>query len=103
MSDTFKGAIQPLYDRILIKRLENEQQTAGGIFIPDTAQEKTQYGSVVAVGEGKLNNDGSVRELRVKEGDKVIFGKFSGTEVKFGGEELLILREEEVLGKFVKN
>ena len=101
MSENFKAAIQPLYDRILVKRLENEQKTAGGIFIPDTAQEKTQYATVVAVGEGKLNNDGSIRELKVKEGDKVLFGKFSGTEVALSGEEFLILREEEVLARFI--
>ncbi|MFH0898379.1 MAG: co-chaperone GroES [bacterium] len=98
---TVKGSIKPLHDRVLVKRLESEQQTAGGIYIPDTAQEKTQYGLVVAVGEGKINNDGSVRALKVKQGDKVLFGKFSGTEVKLSGEEFLILREEEVLGKFV--
>ncbi len=101
MSETVKGGIQPLYDRVLIKRLENEQKTAGGIFIPDTAQEKTQYGMVVAVGEGKANNDGSLRTMKVKQGDKVLFGKFSGTEVSVSGEEFLILREEEVLGKFL--
>ncbi len=99
MSETVKGGIQPLYDRVLIKRLENEQKTAGGIFIPDTAQEKTQYGMVVAVGQGKLNNDGTVRTMNVKEGDKILFGKFSGTEVSVKGEDYLILREEEVLAK----
>ncbi len=99
MSETFKGAIRPLYDRVLVKRLESEQKSAGGIIIPDTAQEKTQYGTVVAAGEGKLIADGSLRALKVKQGDKVIFGKFSGTEVKLAGEEFLILREEELLGK----
>ena len=84
---------------MLVKRLESEQKSAGGIIIPDTAQEKTQYGTVVAAGEGKLIADGSLRPLNVKQGDKVIFGKFSGTEVKFAGEEFLILREEELLGK----
>jgi len=100
MSDKkFKGAIKPLYDRVLVKRLESEQMTAGGIIIPDTAQEKTQYGTVVATGDGKMLNDGSVRALKVKEGDRVLFGKFSGTEVKVEGEEFMILREEELLGR----
>ena len=100
MSDKkFKGAIKPLYDRVLVKRLESEQMTAGGIIIPDTAQEKTQYGTVVATGEGKMLTDGSVRALKVKEGDRVLFGKFSGTEVKVEGEEFMILREEELLGR----
>ena len=92
------AGIKPLYDRVLVKRLENEQVSLGGIIIPDTAQEKTQYGAVVAAGEGKLLNDGTIRSLRVAQGDKIIFGKYSGTEVKFGGEEYLILREEELLG-----
>jgi chaperonin GroES len=92
------ASIRPLYDRVLIKRLENEQMTAGGIIIPDTAQEKTQLGSVVATGEGKLMTDGSIRALRVKTGDKILFGKYSGTEVKLGNEEFLMLREEELLG-----
>ena len=92
------AGIKPLYDRVLVKRLENEQVSLGGIIIPDTAQEKTQYGAVVAAGEGKLLNDGTIRSLRVAQGDKIIFGKYSGTEVKFGGEDYLILREEELLG-----
>lgn len=99
MSEKFKGAIKPLYDRVLVRRLESEQKSAGGIIIPDTAQEKTQYGTVVAAGEGKLLSDGTVRSLKIKEGDRVLFGKFSGTEVKLAGEEFLILREEELLGK----
>jgi chaperonin GroES len=94
--------IKPLYDRVLVKRLENEQMSAGGIIIPDTAQEKTQFGAVVAAGEGKILNDGSVKPLKINKGDKVIFGKYSGTEIKFGGEEYLILREEEVLGVIEK-
>ncbi len=92
------ATIKPLYDRVLIKRLENEQMTAGGIIIPDTAQEKTQIGAVIATGEGKLMNDGSLRALKVKKGDKIIFGKYSGTEVKLGNDDFLILREEELLG-----
>ena len=99
MSEKIQGAIRPLYDRVLVQRLESEQTSAGGIIIPDTAQEKTQYGTVVAAGEGKLLNDGTVRALRVAKGDRVLFGKFSGTEVKLAGDEFLILREEEILGK----
>ncbi len=94
--------IKPLYDRVLVKRLECEQTSAGGIIIPDTAQEKTQAGKVMMVGDGKLLNDGALRPLRVKKGDEVLFGKYSGTEVKASGEELLILREEEILGIFEK-
>lgn len=90
--------IKPLYDRVLVKRLESEQKSAGGIIIPDTAQEKTQLGIVEAVGEGKLLNDGTIRPLTLKVGDKVVFGKYSGTEFKFDGQEYLITREEELLG-----
>lgn len=87
--------IRPLYDRLLVKRLENEETTAGGIIIPDTAKEKTQTGKVLAAGEGRLAKDGSVTPLKVKAGDIVFFGKFSGTEAD---KEHLILREDEVLG-----
>jgi chaperonin GroES len=90
--------LKPLYDRLLIQRVENESMSAGGIIIPDTAQEKTQIGVVKAVGDGKLATDGSIRPLKVKKGDKILFGKYSGTEVKLDGEEYLILREDEVLG-----
>lgn len=92
------AGLKPLYDRVLIKRLESEQVSKGGIIIPDTAQEKTQLGAVVATGEGKLMNDGSIRPLNVKKGDKILFGKYSGTEVNLGNEEYLVLREEELLG-----
>ncbi|MFA6263958.1 MAG: co-chaperone GroES [Candidatus Babeliales bacterium] len=92
------AAIKPLYDRVLVQRLENEQTTAGGIIIPDTAQEKTQIGAVIATGEGKLMNDGSIRALKVKTGDKIIFGKYSGTEIKLENKDYLILREDELLG-----
>ena len=98
MSDTFKGAIKPLHDRILMERMESEQKSSGGIIIPDTAQEKTQYGTVVSTGEGKILDDGTVRPMKLKSGDKVVVGKFSGTEVKVSGKEYLILREDEVLG-----
>lgn len=94
--------IKPLYDRVLVKRLESEQKSAGGIIIPDTAQEKTQTGTVIATGEGKLLNDGALRPLKVKKGDEILFGKYSGTEVKLSGDELLILREDEILGIFEK-
>jgi chaperonin GroES len=90
--------IRPLQDRILIKRVEEEQKTAGGIIIPDTAKEKPQEGRVVAVGNGKVDDDGKVRPLDVKKGDRVLFGKYSGSEVNLDGEEHLIIREEDVLG-----
>jgi len=92
--------IRPLYDRVLIKRLNEETQTKGGIFIPDTAKEKPQQGKVVAVGNGKLQEDGTVRPLDVKAGDTVLFAKYSGSEVKLDGEDHLILREEDLLGIF---
>jgi chaperonin GroES len=91
------ASIQPLYDRVLVKRLENEQMSAGGIIIPDTAQEKTQMGAVVAAGQGKLMNDGSVRALTVIPGQKVVFGKYAGTEIKVGSDEFVVLREDELL------
>ncbi|MBI2082383.1 MAG: co-chaperone GroES [Deltaproteobacteria bacterium] len=90
--------IRPLQDRILVKRLNEEEKTAGGIIIPDTAKEKPQEGKVVAIGKGKILDDGKVVPLEVKVGEKILFSKFSGTEVKIEGEEHLILREEDVLG-----
>ena len=90
--------VKPLYDRILVKRLESEQKTAAGIIIPDTAQEKTQMGEIVAAGDGRIDKDGTKTPLMVKTGDTVLFGKFSGTDVKVGADEMLILREDEVLG-----
>ena len=90
--------IKPLHDKVLIQRVENETTSAGGIIIPDSAQEKTQIGVVKAVGQGKFNNDGTLRPLNVKAGDSVLFGKFSGTEIKLEGQEYLIIREEEILG-----
>jgi chaperonin GroES len=89
--------IKPLYDRILVKRVEEENKTAGGLFIPDTAKEKPQKGLVVAVGNGKLQEDGSLRKLDVNEGDKVLFAKYSGNDIKIDGVEHLILREDDVL------
>lgn len=89
--------IQPLYDRVLVQRTESEHTTAAGIIIPDTAQEKTQMGTVRAVGAGKISPEGTLRALTVRVGDKILFGKYSGTEIKLDGEELLILKEDEVL------
>jgi chaperonin GroES len=89
--------IRPLHDRILVKRLESEEKTKGGIIIPDTAKEKPQEGLVVAAGPGRVNEDGKVTALDVKKGDKILFGKYSGTEVTLEGEEHLIIREEDVL------
>src|SRR6187402_2987230 len=91
-------AFRPLGDRVLIKRVEEEQKTKGGIIIPDTAKEKPAEGKVVAVGTGRVQDDGKVRPLDVKKGDRVLFGKYSGTEVKVEGEELIIMREEDILG-----
>src|SRR5688572_9500318 len=90
--------IRPLRDRILVKRMEEETKTQGGIIIPDSAKEKPQAGEVVAVGNGKVLEDGKVVPLEVKRGDHVLFGKYSGTEIKLDGEEFLILKEEDILG-----
>jgi chaperonin GroES len=90
--------IRPLHDRILVKRIEEEEKTQGGIIIPDTAKEKPQEGRVVAVGGGKLLEDGKVRPLDVKTGDRILFAKYAGSEVKIDGEEHIILREDDVLG-----
>ncbi|MBP9707380.1 MAG: co-chaperone GroES [Oligoflexales bacterium] len=89
---------RPLQDRLLIKRLNSEEKTAGGIIIPDNAKEKPMEGTVVAVGNGKVLNDGKVKALDVKVGDKILFGKYSGSEIKLNGEEHLILREDDILG-----
>ena len=90
--------IRPLHDRIIIKRVAEEEKTKGGIIIPDTAKEKPQEGKVIAVGKGKILEDGTVQKLDVKAGDRVLFGKYSGSEVQLDGEEHLIIREEDVLG-----
>jgi chaperonin GroES len=90
--------IRPLQDRILVKRIDEGEKTKGGIIIPDTAKEKPQEGKVIAVGKGKVGDDGKVQALDVKKGDKVLFGKYSGTEVNIEGEEHLIIREDDVLG-----
>ena len=89
--------IRPLHDRILVKRVDEETKTKGGIIIPDTAKEKPQEGKVVAVGKGKVTEDGKLQPLDVKKGDRVLFNKYSGTEVNVDGEEHLIIREEDVL------
>jgi chaperonin GroES len=89
--------VRPLYDRILVKRVDEESKTAGGLFIPDTAKEKPQQGLVVAVGNGKIQDDGSLRKLDVKAGDKILFTKYSGSDIKIEGTEHLILREDDVL------
>ena len=90
--------IRPLQDRIIVKRLEEEEKTAGGIIIPDAAKEKPMQGEVMAAGKGKVNENGKVNPLDVKVGDKILFGKYAGTEVKIDGEDYLIMREEDVLG-----
>ena len=90
--------IRPLHDRVIVRRLEEERKSAGGIVIPDSAKEKPIQGEVIAVGTGKILEDGKVRPLDVKKGDKVLFGKYSGTEVKVGDEELLVMREEDIMG-----
>jgi chaperonin GroES len=94
--------IRPLQDRIVVKRVAEEEKTKGGIIIPDTAKEKPVEGEVVAVGSGKVLDDGKTRPLDVKKGDRILFGKYSGTEIKLNGEEHLILREEEILGVIEK-
>ena len=90
--------IRPLQDRVIVKRIAEEEKTKGGIIIPDTAKEKPQEGKVVAVGKGKVNDDGKLVTLDVKVGDKILFGKYSGSEIKLNGEEHLIMREDDILG-----
>jgi chaperonin GroES len=89
--------IRPLHDRVIIKRLEEDRTSPGGILIPDTAAEKPVMGKVVAIGKGKILEDGKVRPLDVKVGDKILFGKYSGTEVKVDGDDLVVMREEDVM------
>lgn len=93
-----KIGVRPLHDRLLIQRLAEEEKTAGGLFIPDTAKEKPQQGKVIAVGNGRVAEDGKVRPLEVRAGDKVLFSKYSGTELKLDGKEYLMIREDDVLG-----
>ena len=89
---------RPLHDRVLVRRLEQEAKTAGGIIIPETAQEKPIEGEIVAVGSGHINDNGDVRPLDVKTGDKVIFSKWAGTEIKIDGEELMVMKESDIIG-----
>jgi chaperonin GroES len=95
--------VRPLHDRVIIKRVEEQETVRGGIIIPDTAKEKPQEGEVVAAGTGKRLENGQIIPLEVKAGDRVLFGKYSGTEIKLEGEELLILREDEILGIIATN
>lgn len=90
--------VRPLHDRVLIKRIEQQEEIRGGIVIPDTAKEKPQQGEVIAAGDGRILEDGTRRPLDVKVGDQVLFGKYSGTEIKLDGEEYLIMREDDILG-----
>ncbi len=90
--------VRPLHDRILVRRMAEEEKTAGGIFIPDTAKEKPQRGEVVATGKGRITEDGKTLPLEVKVGDKILFGKYSGTELKLDGKEYLMINENDVLG-----
>jgi chaperonin GroES len=98
MTQAKHTTLHPLHDRVLVKRIEEEQARHGGIIIPDSAKEKPQEGKVIAVGKGKVSEDGKKIPLDVKAGDRVLFGKYSGNEVKLNGEELLIMKEEDVLG-----
>ncbi len=90
-------SIRPLHDRVVVRRLDEEKTTAGGIVLPDSATEKPMEGEVISVGNGKISENGDVRPLDVKPGDKVLFGKYSGTEVKIDGEELLVMREDDIM------
>lgn len=90
--------IRPLHDRVVVRRLEEDQKSPGGIVIPDTAKEKPMQGEVVAVGNGKVLDNGSVRTLEVKKGDRVLFAKYAGTEVRMGGDDLLVMREDDIMG-----
>jgi chaperonin GroES len=90
--------VRPLYDRVLVKRVEEETLSKGGLFLPETAKEKPSEGVVLAVGQGRLTDRGDVRPLSVKEGDRVAFGRYAGTEIKIDGEERIVLREDEILG-----
>ena len=98
MAQAMKTTLRPLHDRVLVKRLEEGEEKHGRLIIPDTAKEKPQEGQVIAVGTGKVNDDGKNFPLAVKAGDRILFGKYSGSEVKLDGEEYLIMKEEDVLG-----
>jgi chaperonin GroES len=94
--------IRPLHDRVVVKRIEQQEQKSGSLYIPDSAKEKPQEGEVVAVGKGKRSEDGKVHALDVQAGDRILFGKYSGSDIKMDGEEYLIMREDEILGVFEK-
>jgi chaperonin GroES len=95
--------VRPLHDRLIVERIEETEQMVGGIIIPDTAKEKPQQGKVIAVGKGKVKDDGSLTALDVKAGDKVLFGKYSGQEIKLDGDEVVIMREDEILGVILES
>lgn len=95
-------ALKPLHDRVLVKRLDSEEKTKGGIIIPDSAKEKPLEAKVIAVGDGKVTDDGKTQKLAVKVGDKVLFGKYAGTEIKVDGEDMIILREDDILAIVTK-
>ena len=101
-STATKVSIRPLHDRVIVQRIDEGEQKVGGIIIPDSAKEKPMQGKVIAVGKGKVEKDGKVTPLDVKEGDTVLFGKYSGQEIKMEGDEYLIMREEEILGVVTK-
>jgi chaperonin GroES len=90
--------IRPLHDRVLVRRIDQDEKSSGGIIIPDTAQEKPMEGKVVAVGKGARGDDGKIQPLDVKKGDRILFGKWSGTEIKMDGEELLVMKESDIMG-----
>jgi chaperonin GroES len=90
--------VRPLHDRVLVKRFNEEEKSKGGIIIPDTAKEKPSQGEIIAVGQGRIGDDGKVRPLDVKKGDRVLFGKYSGNEIKIDGDDFLVMREEDILG-----
>ena len=90
--------VRPLYDRLLVKRVDEKTMSSGGLFLPETAKEKPSEGIVLAAGEGRISDEGDIRPLIVKEGDRVVFGRYSGTEIKIEGEERLVLREDEIFG-----
>jgi chaperonin GroES len=90
--------VRPLHDRVLVKRFNEEEKSKGGIIIPDTAKEKPIQGEIIAVGQGRVTEDGKVRPLDVKKGDRILFGKYAGTEIKIDGDEFLMMREEDILG-----
>ncbi len=92
--------VRPLHDRVLVKRMNEEEKSKGGIIIPDTAKEKPVQGEIIAVGQGRVTEDGKIRPLDVKKGDRVLFGKYAGTEIKIDGDDFLMMREEDILGVF---